>query len=180
MNKLEDKTVVLMSIGEFRILVEDINIVERLESCVNKGAGQAVALRVTADRCAFYNCRFLGWQYCTLGTLSHPLQVRRVYNCTEQKLSTGKNRCVVTGNGGTSYAYLGRPWRPFARVVFAFTFMDQCIKPAGCSGPGFCPSQRVKWARELKNEGAEQFLSHTFIDPESDRSWLPQRMTFNY
>ncbi|KAG6543127.1 hypothetical protein Mapa_015376 [Marchantia paleacea] len=26
------------------------------------GSGQAVAIRVTADRCAFYSCRFLGWQ----------------------------------------------------------------------------------------------------------------------
>ena len=27
-----------------------------------QGSGQAVAIRVTADRCAFYDCRFLGWQ----------------------------------------------------------------------------------------------------------------------
>ncbi|OAE35133.1 hypothetical protein AXG93_4461s1120 [Marchantia polymorpha subsp. ruderalis] len=26
------------------------------------GSGQAVAIRVTADRCSFYSCRFLGWQ----------------------------------------------------------------------------------------------------------------------
>ena len=28
----------------------------------SKGSGQAVAIRVSADRCAFYKCRFLGWQ----------------------------------------------------------------------------------------------------------------------
>ncbi|CAJ1964868.1 unnamed protein product [Sphenostylis stenocarpa] len=100
------------------------------------GIRQAVALRVTADRCTFYNCSTR-----TLGTLSHPLQVREVYNCTErnspqEKLVMYSSRCVVTGNGGTSYAYLGRPWRPFARVVFAFTFMDQCIKPAGWNNWG--------------------------------------------
>nr|QIR83187.1 pectin methylesterase 29 [Cunninghamia lanceolata] len=32
------------------------------ENASPQGSGQAVAIRVTADRCAFYNCRFLGWQ----------------------------------------------------------------------------------------------------------------------
>ncbi|PON37297.1 Pectinesterase, catalytic [Parasponia andersonii] len=36
------------------------------ENSSPEGSGQAVAIRVTADRCAFYNCRFLGWQVCPL------------------------------------------------------------------------------------------------------------------
>lgn len=51
-------------------------------------------------------------------------------------------RCVITGNGGTSYAYLGRPWGPFGRVVFAFTYMDQCIKPAGWNNWGKIENER--------------------------------------
>ncbi|XVF14315.1 hypothetical protein REPUB_Repub09cG0048600 [Reevesia pubescens] len=104
-------------------------------------------------------------------------------------------RCVITGNGGSSYSYLGRPWGPFGRVVFAYTFMDQCIKHVGwnnwekaeneksacfyeyrCYGPGCCESKRVTWARELLDEEAEQFLMHGFIDPGPDRPWLAQRM----
>lgn len=38
---------------------------------------------------------------------------------------------MITGNGATSYSYLGRPWGPFGRVIFAYTWMDSCIKPAG-------------------------------------------------
>ncbi|CAJ1976278.1 unnamed protein product [Sphenostylis stenocarpa] len=89
--------------------------------------------------------------------------------------------CVVTGNRGTSYAYLGRPWRPFARVVFAFTFMDQCIKHAGWNNwgkvfwTGFRPSQRVKWAGELKNEGVEQFrVTPSLIQNQTDLGFLKE------
>ncbi|KAF5958568.1 hypothetical protein HYC85_005793 [Camellia sinensis] len=39
--------------------------------------------------------------------------------------------CVITGNGRTSYTHLGRPWGPFGRVVFAYTWMDACIKQVG-------------------------------------------------
>jgi hypothetical protein len=40
-------------------------------------------------------------------------------------------RCIITGNGEAGYIFLGRPWGPFGRVVFAHTFMDRCIKPTG-------------------------------------------------
>ncbi|KAK8971381.1 Pectinesterase 31 [Platanthera guangdongensis] len=110
--------------------------------------------------------------------------------------SINKCRCVITGNGGSAYAYLGRPWGPFGRVVFAYTWMGACIRPVGwhnwdkpenersacfyeyrCFGPGSNPSTRVTWSRELLDEEAEQFLSHRFIDPDPQRPWLAQRMT---
>uniref|UniRef100_A0A7C8Z2Q4 pectinesterase n=1 Tax=Opuntia streptacantha TaxID=393608 RepID=A0A7C8Z2Q4_OPUST len=104
-------------------------------------------------------------------------------------------RCVVSGNGKASYAYLGRPWGPFGRVVFAFTYMDQCIRPEGwhnwgkaenertacfyeyrCFGPGCCPAKRVGWARQLRDEEASQFLAHSFVDPDVQRPWLAPRL----
>lgn len=198
------------------------------ENSSPQGSGQAVALRATADRCAFYNCRFLGWQDTLY--LHHGKQYLK--NCyiegsvdfifgngtallehchihckaegfvTAQSRKTSQEstgyvflRCVITGNGGSSYMHLGRPWGPFGRVIFAYTYMDQCIKHVGwhnwgktenertacfyeyrCFGPGCFPSKRVTWARELMDGEAEQFLAHSFIDPNPQRPWLAQRM----
>lgn len=36
--------------------------------------------------------------------------------------------CKVTGSGAL---YLGRAWGPFSRVVFAYTYIDNIIIPAG-------------------------------------------------
>ncbi|KAL6287832.1 hypothetical protein ACE6H2_012222 [Prunus campanulata] len=198
------------------------------ENSSPEGSGQAVAIRVTADRCAFYNCRFLGWQdtlYLHYGKQylkdcyvegsvdfifgnSTALLERCHIHCKGAGFITAQSRkssqettgyvflrCVITGNGGTSYAHLGRPWGPFGRVVFAYTFMDGCIRHVGwnnwgktenersacfyeyrCFGPGSCPSKRVTWARELLDEEAVQFLQHGFIDPDPERPWLAQRM----
>ena len=52
-------------------------------------------------------------------------------------------RCVITGNGSASYMYLGRPWGPFGRVVFAYTWMDACIKPVGWHNWGKTGNERT-------------------------------------
>ncbi|WVZ06011.1 hypothetical protein V8G54_019357 [Vigna mungo] len=198
------------------------------ENSAPKGSGQAVAIRVTADRCAFYNCRFLGWQdtlYLHYGKQylkdcyiegsvdfifgnSTALLEHCHIHCKSEGFITAQSRkssqettgyvflrCIITGNGGKSYAYLGRPWGPFGRVVFAYTYIDECIRHVGwhnwgnmenersacfyeyrCFGPGCCPSKRVTWCRELVDEEAMQFVTHPFIDPEPEKPWLAQRM----
>lgn len=59
-------------------------------------------------------------------------------------------RCVITGSAGTSYVHLGRPWGPFARVVFAYTYMDACIKPAGWDNWGKTENERTACFYEYK------------------------------
>ncbi|KAI3995435.1 hypothetical protein MKX01_006657 [Papaver californicum] len=198
------------------------------ENSAPQGSGQAVAIRVTADRCAFYNCRFLGWQDtlylhhgkhylkdCYIegsvdfifGNSTALLEHCHIH-CKAQGFITAQGRkssdeptgyvflrCTITGNGGNSYAYLGRPWGPFGRVIFAYTYIDACIKHEGwnnwgkcenersacfyeysCFGPGCCPSKRVNWARELMKDEAQQFLMHQFIDPSWEKPWMAQRM----
>ena len=49
---------------------------------------------------------------------------------------------MITGVGGTSYAYLGRPWGPFGRVVYAYTYMDACIKHVGWDNWGKTENER--------------------------------------
>ena len=40
-------------------------------------------------------------------------------------------RCRLTGAGAPGAAYLGRPWRPFARTVVLDCEMDACVSPQG-------------------------------------------------
>lgn len=199
------------------------------ENAAPQGSGQAVAIRVTADRCAFYSCRFLGWQDTAylhygkhylrdcyiegscdfiFGNATALLEHCHIH-CKSQGYITAQSRksaqestgyvflrCVITSNGGSSYMHLGRPWAPFSRVVFAYTWMDACIKPDGwnnwnnpenersacfyeyrCSGPGSNPCKRVSWARQLMDDEAVQFISQSFIDPDQQKPWLMNNMS---
>jgi pectin methylesterase-like acyl-CoA thioesterase len=95
------------------------------------------------------------------------------------------NRCKLTADSGvTKPVYLGRPWRPYATVVFLDTEMGSYIDPSGwrewhpgethsietvfygeynSTGPGARPDQRDPHTHFLTQEQARQFAASIFL-----------------
>ena len=90
--------------------------------------------------------------------------------------------CRLTGSDTGKGVYLGRPWRPYGRVVFIDCWMDAHIKPEGwdnwrdqarektarfaeykSGGPGANPSARVPWSRQLNQEEIRPFATKLFL-----------------
>jgi PelA/Pel-15E family pectate lyase len=91
-------------------------------------------------------------------------------------------RCRLTGQDTGSGVYLGRPWRPYARVVFIECWLGQHIKPEGWDnwrdpereqtawfaeynsrGPGANASKRVAWSKQLTANEAAMFARDRFL-----------------
>jgi len=93
---------------------------------------------------------------------------------------------------------LGRPWRPYSRVVYINTELPADLNPAGwnnwnnpanektayyaeshSTGPGANPSTRVPWSHQLTPAEAKQYLPATFLrgsdnwQPEAEAAKLP-------
>lgn len=83
------------------------------------------------------------------------------------------NDCVLTGDTSVHNASLGRPWRPYAAVVYLHCYIGPHIRPEGWSnwnntdnykttrfgeyqnfGPGADLSKRLSWVKQLKKEEA--------------------------
>jgi pectinesterase len=106
--------------------------------------------------------------------------------------------CRVTTADGIK-TDLGRPWRPYAKVVYYDCWLDKGIKPEGWDnwrdpnrektafyaeyrscGPGANPSSRVKWSHQLTDEEAKKFLLENFmkIDGYTIDPWLRKILDF--
>lgn len=91
-------------------------------------------------------------------------------------------RCRLTGANVGSGVYLGRPWRPYARVVFIDCWLGNHIRPEGwdnwrdparektawfaeykSKGPGANPSARVSWSKQLTPSEAAEFSRERFF-----------------
>jgi polygalacturonase len=92
--------------------------------------------------------------------------------------------CRIVADPGVGNVYLGRPWRPYATVVFLNTWLDAHIIPAGwrewhpgetnylptaflgefhSSGPGADVSQRQPYAIQLTAGQAQKFAPDDFL-----------------
>ena len=95
--------------------------------------------------------------------------------------------------GVTGTVYLGRPWRPYATVVYLDTEMDGRIDPAGwrewhpgethsletaffaeynSRGPGARAGQREAHAHELTPEEARRYAPEVFL--RGSDNWNPR------
>ena len=99
------------------------------------------------------------------------------------------NDCVLTADSNLRKVSLGRPWRPFANVVYMHSYIDRHIMPQGWSnwnntenykttryaeyknhGPGGQVSTRVGWSKQLSDEEANQITIGKVM-----RDWKPRR-----
>jgi PelA/Pel-15E family pectate lyase len=91
-------------------------------------------------------------------------------------------RCRLTGSNTGTGVYLGRPWRPYARVVFIDCWLGDHIRAEGwdnwrdparektasfaeykSKGPGANPSARVAWSKQLTDREAAEFSRERFF-----------------
>lgn len=97
------------------------------------------------------------------------------------------NDCVLTGDTSLHSVSLGRPWRPYASVVYMRCFIGEHIKPEGWSnwnntdnfkttryaeyknyGASAEPYKRVNWARQLTDEEARHITPVNILG-----KWVP-------
>ncbi|GAB3837541.1 pectinesterase family protein [Hymenobacter jeollabukensis] len=98
------------------------------------------------------------------------------------------NNCRVTGDAPAGSFLLGRPWRPYAKTVFLRCELGAQIGALGWDhwdkdankrtatyaeyqnrGPGYQPTRRVMWSRQLSDEEARQYTPERVF-----RNWNPK------
>lgn len=98
------------------------------------------------------------------------------------------NQCTVKGDAPVNSFYLGRPWRPYAKVAYLNCTLPDLIRPEGWNnwgktsneqtayyaeyksvGKGANPSERAKWSHQLTDiEYGAYILENVF------RGWQPE------
>jgi len=105
-------------------------------------------------------------------------------------------RCRLTAEPGVSHVWLGRPWRPFATVIFLETEMGEHIEPAGwrewhpgeteylvtvhyseyrSTGPGAHASERDPHTKHLTEADTAQYRTEVYLSGPG--GWKPKNQS---
>ncbi|MXV14080.1 pectinesterase family protein [Hufsiella ginkgonis] len=95
--------------------------------------------------------------------------------------------CDISGSAPENSFHLGRPWRPFAKVVFIRCNLASVVKDLGWhnwlkpgnektayyaeyknTGPGFQPDKRVAWSHQLTDDEAKAYTKTQIL-----KGWDP-------
>ncbi|KAL8144752.1 hypothetical protein AgCh_003090 [Apium graveolens] len=135
------------------------------------------------------------YESCQLTSMANPvLPGQKVINgavTAQGRASADENSGFAFVNcslGGNGRIWLGRAWRPFSKVVFAYSTMSDIIAPEGwndfndptrdqnifygeymCTGGGANMTLRASYAQRLNETQASPFLNASFIDADQ---WL--------
>ena len=87
------------------------------------------------------------------------------------------SNCRLTGDAPVASFYLGRPWRPFAKVVFMNSRLGPQIRPEGWNNWGKESNEKTAYYAEYKNKGASNPSarvpwSHQLTDAEAKQYTL--------
>jgi pectinesterase len=118
-----------------------------------------------------------------------------VHDATPMDAATPGAKSSASAHNTTG---LGRPWRPYSRVIYINTELPADLNPAGwnnwnnpanektayyaesnSTGPGADPSARVPWSHQITPAEAKQYLPATFLrgtdnwQPEAEAAKLP-------
>ena len=92
-------------------------------------------------------------------------------------------KCILTAEPGVDKVYLGRPWRPYASVVFLECRMGKHIRPEGwhnwrnaanektaryaeyaSAGEGADPESRVSWSSQLDEDDVSLYIPESVLE----------------
>lgn len=103
---------------------------------------------------------------------------------TEQEKEFGYvfKDCEVTSDAAPNSYFLGRPWRPYAQVVFMDSWLGDHIRPVGWehwndtqdpesayfaeydnAGPGYTPDQRADWSHQLTRREVREYATENIF-----------------
>lgn len=177
----------------------------KFENCIIKGDQDTLYAAGTNSLQYYVNCYIEGTTDFIFGAATAFFEACTIHNKTNSYItaaSTPEGRafgyvfyqCTLTASDNVNAAYLGRPWRPFAKVAFIECKMGAHITEAGWknwsgtdsdktvhyaeygnSGPGAKNDNRVEWSHQLTKEEAAKYSLTNVLSPlvnESNFDWI--------